>query len=86
MRLSGNFGRGCDSDILSPPSMKEEKQDYHTENSTNKSRTVIVGCLFVCFSTPSRKEEVDEYTECGCSAARGIGIVKWGNSVFLNFQ
>lgn len=56
MRLSGNFGRGCDADILSPPSMKEEKQDYHTENSTNKSRTVIVGCLFVFLPLHEKKK------------------------------
>lgn len=55
MRLSGNFGRGCDADILSPPSMKEEKQDYHTENSTNKSRTVIVGCLIVFLPLHEKK-------------------------------
>lgn len=56
MRLSGNFGRGCDADILSPPSMKEEKQDYHTENSTNKSRTVIVGCLLVFLPLHEKKK------------------------------
>lgn len=56
MRLSSNFGRGCDADILSPPSMKEEKQDYHTENSTNKSRTVIVGCLLVFLPLHEKKK------------------------------
>lgn len=35
--------------------MKEEKQDYHTENSTNKSRTVIVGCLFVFLPLHQKK-------------------------------
>ena len=36
--------------------MKEEKQDYHTENSTNKSRTVIVGCLFVFLPLHEKKK------------------------------
>ena len=36
--------------------MKEEKQDYHTENSTNKSRTVIVSCLLVFLPLHEKKK------------------------------
>ena len=36
--------------------MKEEKQDHHTENSTNKSRSVIVGCLLVFLPLHEKKK------------------------------